>query len=522
MLHSQRLNDTPLKCWVIIEEDGKVCCAHCNCMAGLGETCTHVAAVLFYLEALNRIEGEKTCTQGQCSWLLPTSLKSVQYLPIKDIDFTSSWGKKRKLDDMIDGCDVSEERHKLKEGTRPSYDEMASLFANLSVSGAMVGVLSVTPEYSDPYVPKMSLSIFPQPITALHKPEYVILAYHDLLDVCENVSLVLTEEMAKQVELETRQQASSKLWYKYRAGRVTASNMKSVCHTDSANPSQSLIKRICYPELFVFTSKQTEWGKKHETIARERYLKVARVKHQNLQLSENGLYINPKWPFIGASPDGIVKCDCCAEGVVEIKCPYKHRENTIEYAAVNDKQFCLTKQGDLLQLSRSHEYYYQVQTQIFVCDVQYCDFCVFTFSDMDNESTFHIERIQRDDSFWDECVLKSEDFFVTCLLPEVLGHWYTRSSVLSAYPSTSSQLETDNNHEPQLNEDQDCDPEETFCYCNGPEEGNMICCDNGDCLIKWFHLTCLKMKEACIPKGKWYCPDCRKTIKGKGKSKKKL
>ena len=142
-------------------------------MAGLGETCTRVTAVLFYLEALNRIEGEKTCTQGQCSWILPTSLKSVQYLPIKDIDFTSSRGKKRKLDDTIDGCDISEERHKLKEGTRPSYDEMASLFANLSVSGGMVGVLSV---YSDPYVPKISLPTFPQPIAALHKPEYVTLA----------------------------------------------------------------------------------------------------------------------------------------------------------------------------------------------------------------------------------------------------------------------------------------------------------------------------------------------------------
>ena len=45
-----------------------------------------------------------------------------------------------------------------------------------------------------------------------------------------------------------------------------------------------------------------------------------------------------------------------------------------------------------------------------------------------------------------------------------------------------------------------------------PRRGNMICCDNGDCLIKWFHLTCLKMKEACIKKGKWYCPDCRTTI----------
>ena len=99
------------------------------------------------------------------------SLKSVQYLTIKDIDFTSSRGKKRKLDDTTDGCDISEERHKLKEGTRPSYDEMASLFVNLSVSEAIVGVLSVIPKYSDPYVPKMSLPTFPQPIAALHKPE---------------------------------------------------------------------------------------------------------------------------------------------------------------------------------------------------------------------------------------------------------------------------------------------------------------------------------------------------------------
>ncbi len=31
----------------------------------------------------------------------------------------------------------------------------------------------------------------------------------------------------------------SDLWFTYRAGRVTASKMKSVCHTDCANPSQS-------------------------------------------------------------------------------------------------------------------------------------------------------------------------------------------------------------------------------------------------------------------------------------------
>jgi len=32
-------------------------------------------------------------------------MKSIEYRPIKEIDFTSARGKKRKLDDLIDGED---------------------------------------------------------------------------------------------------------------------------------------------------------------------------------------------------------------------------------------------------------------------------------------------------------------------------------------------------------------------------------------------------------------------------------
>ena len=53
----------------------------------------------------------------------------------------------------------------------------------------------------------------------------------------------------------------------------------------------------------------------------------------------------------------------------------------------------------------------------------------------------------------------------------------------------------------------------TWCYCNEGESGEMIACDNNQCLIQWFHLTCLKITH--IPKGKWYCPDCQKKIKKK-------
>lgn len=48
--HSQRISDTPLKPWVAAKKEGTVVCAHCTCMAGLGEACSHIAAPLFTLE----------------------------------------------------------------------------------------------------------------------------------------------------------------------------------------------------------------------------------------------------------------------------------------------------------------------------------------------------------------------------------------------------------------------------------------------------------------------------------------
>ena len=41
-----------------------------NCMAGLGEVCTHVAAVLFFLETSTRLNEKSTCTQEKCQWVV--------------------------------------------------------------------------------------------------------------------------------------------------------------------------------------------------------------------------------------------------------------------------------------------------------------------------------------------------------------------------------------------------------------------------------------------------------------------
>ena len=42
--HSYKANLPPLRCWVLIRLNGTVVVAHCTCMAGLAETCSHIGA----------------------------------------------------------------------------------------------------------------------------------------------------------------------------------------------------------------------------------------------------------------------------------------------------------------------------------------------------------------------------------------------------------------------------------------------------------------------------------------------
>ena len=89
--HSQRMNDPPVSLWIITHKEGTVICAHCTgCMAGLGECCSHIASVLFYLETWTRIYGKLSCTQVKCTWLLPTYVKEVTYDKVKNINFNSA------------------------------------------------------------------------------------------------------------------------------------------------------------------------------------------------------------------------------------------------------------------------------------------------------------------------------------------------------------------------------------------------------------------------------------------------
>ena len=396
-------------------------------------------------------------------------------------------------------------------------EDLESFYESLSGSNTKPAILSLIPKYSSTYVLKHSLTEFPQSLPLLYDPNLLKLDYSELLKRCESVDIAWTENMAVYVEESTRDQHNSKLWFKFRSGRITASKMKSVCRTDAANPSQSLIKQICYPQLFKFSSRQTDWGCAHERAGRNRYEVKMKESHSNFSVCDVGLIINPKWPYLGATPDGKVSCTCCGKGIVEIKCPYCHKESTIDNAT-QDKNFCLKKDSSgKIYLDHSHAYYFQVQTQLFLTDLEYCDFCVCTFP-QNQVDDIYIERIGKDSQFWTDCINKAHHFFATCILPELLGKWYTRSNRVYAidFGASSSNIASGSS----MTYSEETTRQRYYCYCRGSEEtGDMIGCDNDECKIEWFHLACLKIKT--VPKGKWYCPDCRKLSKFLRQNKKR-
>ena len=145
---------------------------------------------------------------------------------------------------------------------------------------------------------------------------------------------------------------------------------------------------------------------------------------------------------------------------------------------------CLGKDSSgNFNLKTRHQYYYQAQQQIFTSKKQYCDFVVCSFNDM-KEAKLVVQRICPDIEHWKAVLTKVTNFWKTCVLPEVLGRWYTRKHSV------------------------------WFCR-TATEEDTVICC-NPECPIGNFHLSCFQIVSVLKT---WYCPNCRTLPKFRQKRK---
>ncbi|XP_055012544.1 uncharacterized protein LOC129409807 [Boleophthalmus pectinirostris] len=195
--HSQRLNDPQLKPWMVVWNDGVVLGAHCNCTAGLGESCSHVSAVLFSIWQHNsRRKEEIAVTSKKCKWGTPSedSLKKVEYQQGKDIIFNNSQQSKKVKSLKV---------HSAPPAVPPlTTAEQAQLYYNLSQCRTQEGqtikpaVLSVVREYAASYMPKAVKLDIPEPLTNLYDKQARDLSLAELQDRAEALfeGIIVTKE----------------------------------------------------------------------------------------------------------------------------------------------------------------------------------------------------------------------------------------------------------------------------------------------------------------------------------------
>jgi len=349
-------------------------------------------------------------------------------------------------------------------------------------------VFRVLPGFALPNIPT---SHEPEPnlpplLTALYDAKYACYSGAELVELCEETftHLSISTEESKFLERCTRQQSNSCLWYNYRVGRITASKFHTVAKCTERSYPTSLVKSVMQYSAPSPNVPALRWGHEKEETAIADYTNTMARSHTNFKLERCGLIVNPKYPHLGASPDGLTSCDCCGNGLLEVKCPFKYRDTDPKLA--REKDFCLQPgPGGALHLSKTHAYYYQVQGQLAMAERSHCDFVCWS-----PQGVF-IEQVLGDPDFFVSLRPKLDYFFVKYILPELLTKRLaigeTPVPLTMEGPSSSTQL---------------------YCFCQQEEFGNMIQCDSPECPYDWFHFPCVGMEQA--PEGNWYCPDCMK------------
>ncbi|KAG0414250.1 hypothetical protein HPB47_008597 [Ixodes persulcatus] len=215
-----------------MKTDGEVLVAHCTCMAGHGETCSHIGATLFYNEVGLRMKNDLSCTDAKSVWL-PAHVKSLVSMPVVDMDFSSSTMKKRRLDNEASALPPRQERPK---APAPSEEEWGAFFDTLTNSGLCPALAATDARYSDMYGPKTSSTA--SHLLQLYDHSARDLTWEELQDKTAGMADLLEMDNSTIAEIgqRTRQQSESSSWFKHPSGRITASNLQSVCHTSLEDP----------------------------------------------------------------------------------------------------------------------------------------------------------------------------------------------------------------------------------------------------------------------------------------------
>lgn len=151
----------------------------------------------------------------------------------------------------------------------------------------------------------------------------------------------------------------SEAWHEIRCGRVTGTRFKALVAKDTTDTYKDLLTTIAC-EIITRRAEETysnaamEKGLELEPVARAVYEEITGNKVKTagfISPDEDSEFAE----WIGISPDGLIE-----DGMIEIKCPLMK-----------------THMGYIMWNQLPSEYRYQVQGQLFVTGLKFCDFISF-------------------------------------------------------------------------------------------------------------------------------------------------
>ena len=433
----EKLLDEPYTVWVCVhKQSGKIITAECQCPAGMSEVCKHVGGLLWSIEVAVRKKERKTCTDVEQTWSKPSKKSTKLHKP----DEIANISMKKVKPNMLS---MENKKYVQLHDPRVTADRYPLEFSDSDIdkiseiTGGKCAIAIYKRKHND-VLPQVFSHISCKEVEVISEelPETVA----KLVNEVEKLRTIGIQEMCNQLmenlmEIKgiasipklTIGQSANKLWFEYRYGRITASKMHRVMAqvgddlklknkngNKFLSPAENLIADVLgYKKSF--SSKATSWGTANESEAVKMYFRETKVKHHNLKVIGTGVHICKDYPFIAASPDGIINCSCCPSRLLEVKCPWKHRGNLIS-ELVADPASCLNEAEGKVALKQSHAYWTQVQCQMGVVGTHTCDFYVFTLKDK------FCETISFDKKFWALICSKAALFYERRIVPEMFLH----------------------------------------------------------------------------------------------------
>jgi hypothetical protein len=202
------------------------------------------------------------------------------------------------------------------------------------------------------------------------------------------------------IQNKSKKQGLSNIWDKYKKLVITSTKFFPIINRKKVI-TDCFIKYV-FGGVGQINDKSgyLKQGLDNEKIACIKYKKI----RKGYEVFHCGLCINPSVPILGTSPDRIVKTPSNELGLLEIKTLCKAINTKIPlYEAIKNKvgANCLNLDYNkgFMYLKRNSPHFYQVQGQMAITGLPWCDYFV------DAGSEYFVERIMFDEHFWTEEML---------------------------------------------------------------------------------------------------------------------